>query len=71
MIDQKQSFRKGAVIVEINVEHGERGNTDPIITRTVTDYTTINKAKRANRLLRYRVIPHGLRRKVNGVWVRS
>lgn len=64
MIDQKQSFRKGAVIVEINVDN------DGAVTRLVTDYTTINKAKMANRLLRYRVIPHGLRRKVNGVWVR-
>lgn len=65
MIDQKQSFRKGAVIVEINVDN------DGAVTKLVTDYTTINKAKKANRITRYRVIPHGLRRKVNGVWVKS
>lgn len=65
MIDQKQSFRKGAVIVEINVDN------DGAVTKLVTDYTTINKAKKANRITRYRVIPHGLRRKVSGVWVKS
>lgn len=38
--------------------------------RKPTDYGTINKAKKANRLTQYRTIPHKeARRKVNGVWV--
>lgn len=71
MIDVKQSFRKGSVIVVVHVEHDEQGNADPIITRDVTDYKSVNKAKKANRVTQYRTVPTDERKKLNGVWVRS
>lgn len=64
MIDIKKSFRTGSVIVEVHVEHDEQGNADPIITHNITNYKSINKAKKANRVTQYRTIPTGERKKV-------
>lgn len=71
MIDKTASYRKGSVIVEISAEIDAGNNPIPgSIARNQTDYKSINKAKKANRLTKYRVIPHKeARRKVNGVWV--
>jgi hypothetical protein len=58
MIDTKQSFRKGKVIVEVHVE-GSNSTDNPgdVITRKPTEYKSINAAKRANRLTKYRTVP--------------
>lgn len=54
MIDTKQSFRKGKVIVEISVD-GE--GAEQTVTRRPTEYKSINAAKKANRLTKYRTVP--------------
>lgn len=79
MIDTKQSFRKGKVIVEVHVDtstapcqhcnemethldtcimrviRSEVVHTE--ITRKPTEYKSINAAKKANRLTKYRTVP--------------
>jgi hypothetical protein len=79
MIDVKQSFRKGKVIVEVHVEENptcvECGEStkhltsctiginsvfdtiQPILSRRPTEYKSINAAKKANRLTKYRTVP--------------
>lgn len=77
MIDTKQSFRKGSVIVEVHVneticQHCEQkethldtcimnlvhGGVVPVeITKVPTDFGSINKAKKANRVTKYRTVP--------------
>lgn len=60
MIDTKQSFRKGSVIVVVHVELVTEPGQEapvPVVTRVVTDYKSINAAKKANRLTKYRTVP--------------
>lgn len=63
MIDTKQSFRKGSVIVEIHIDEPTVEGAEMRVTKVPTDYGSINKAKKANRLTQYRTIPHALTRR--------